>query len=75
MKYTYSDLVEDLELGQEIEFKYSGDRYSISANISGWYLTKYGEVEYQSFKDIDDLLQNARINSMSLKDIWNETTF
>ncbi len=75
MNYSYDDLVDDLILGQEVEFRYKSDKYSISVNEKGWYLTRYGFEKYESFNDIWDLLENARIDSMSLRSIWDKVIF
>jgi hypothetical protein len=41
MDYSYEELVKDLSLGHEVEFSYQGEKYSISRNENGWFLTKF----------------------------------
>lgn len=48
---------------------------TISVNEKGWYLNRYGVEKYESFNDIWDLLENARVDSMSLRSIWYKVTF
>jgi hypothetical protein len=71
--YTFENLVEDLKLGQEIEFAYKGEKYAISRN-EDWFLIRFGDEEGQVFQGLDELLNNARINMKTLKEIWAETT-
>lgn len=75
MKYTFSDLVEDLNIGMEVEFYYHNNRYSISNNEKGWYFTKYGEINYYSFNNVEELLQMVRIDSLKLEEIWDKVEF
>ena len=70
MSYTYEELIEDLEMGMEIEFGYKLDRYAISWSDRGWHLAKYGEVETQTFKGYKELLQNGKIDLKSIREIW-----
>jgi hypothetical protein len=71
MEYTYLDLVNDLETGREIEFFLNSEKYSISHNNGGWYLTKFSEPDiYQSFKNHQELLVNAVIEHKNLEKIW-----
>ncbi len=72
MNYRYSELEKDLSNMHEIEFYYNEKKYSISYNSEGWYLTEYGNEEYQSFKSSNELLQNANIDNKSLKEIWKK---
>lgn len=75
MRYTYEELIEDLEMGMEVEFFYNQRRYSISHNTKGWYLSQYGEERYQTFHDYEELLENAVIESKKLDEIWHEVRF
>lgn len=75
MKYSFSDLKEDLKMGMEIEFYYNKSRYAISNNERGWFLSKYGDDNYQMFQDVDELLRYATVDCKTLKEIWNDTYF
>lgn len=73
MKYTFEKMLEDLAIGHEVEFKYKGEKYSISTNKDGWYLTKYSDWEnYQSFKTYMDLINRSNIDNKKIKDIWKD---
>lgn len=72
MNYKFEDLRADLAIGHELDFFYEGQKYSISANESGWFLTRYNDQTDQSFETYDDLLQNATIDSKHLKEIWDQ---
>jgi len=71
MEYSYNDLVNDLEIGHEIEFTHLNCDYSISHNDQGWHLYCVDTGNNQSFKDVGDLLNNGKILGKSLRDIWN----
>ena len=64
--YNYNELMEDISLGREVEFYHNQKKYSISQNTNGWYLTEYGNTQYQSFKTSDDLLSRAIIEGNKL---------
>lgn len=72
MKYDFLELKDDLTIGHEVEFLYMKNKYSISNNAEGCYLTKYGEEEYQSFNDYEELLENAVIDNKTLEEIWDD---
>lgn len=69
--YSIDTLLSDLSCGHEIEFTYIGEKYSISSDSNGWYLTKYGEKEYQSFENYNELVHGAKINNTLLREIWS----
>lgn len=69
---TFKELEVYLSGGGEVEFYYKGELYSISHNIKGWYLSKYGEEKYQKFTDYEELLKNAVIDSRKISKIWND---
>ncbi|MCJ8012730.1 hypothetical protein MUG84_13415 [Paenibacillus sp. KQZ6P-2] len=71
MEYTYQEFIEDLNMGHEIEFLLDCERYSISYNNNGWHLTKFGNEKYSTYGNVNDLLDNAKINNKSLLEIWN----
>jgi len=72
MSYSYEELIQDLSIGLEIHFTYSGDKYSISNNAEGIYLTKYSEWErHQAFKNWRELLELATVDGKSIREIWD----
>lgn len=73
MKYSYSEFVGWIKMGEEIDFKYKGNQYWISHNEEGSYLTKTGDqINEQVFKNEIDLLNNATIDGFKLKEIWDD---
>ena len=70
MEYSYTELKEDLSIGHEVEFYYNQKKYSISHNDKGWHLTEFGESDYQSFQDSEELLEKATIKNKRLFKIW-----
>jgi hypothetical protein len=70
LKYSYEELVADLEVGHEIEFYFQGKNYSISHNDKGWYFSKYESDDYHTYSDVKNLLENTKILGQTLKEIW-----
>ncbi|MCM3126007.1 MULTISPECIES: hypothetical protein [unclassified Mesobacillus] len=71
MHYSYDDLVRDIKIGHEIEFKYKGKLYGTINVIEGYGLGEHNK-EFEYFKTPEELLNNGKINGEHLKDIWNE---
>ena len=69
MKYDYNNLKEDILIGREIEFSYNGNKYSISNNKKGFFLTKFEE-DYSTFNTIEELLDKATIDGIKLDEIF-----
>jgi hypothetical protein len=75
MTYSYDKLKEELAIGIEIVFVYRNEKYSISHNREGWYLTKFTDSEnYHAFSDWEELLLQSRVDGKSLKEIWSQVT-
>jgi hypothetical protein len=72
MEYSYHELKEDLSIGHELHFYYGKEKYSISYNHEGWYLTQYGNEEDQAFMNSEELLEKATIDNKSLEEIWKD---
>jgi hypothetical protein len=72
MAYAYNELITDLEIGHEIEFYYKGNKYSITHNNTGWFLSQFNSEEYQSFTNYENLLKHAKIELKTLKEIWSD---
>lgn len=67
----YDQFVSDLRVGEEIEFIYKKERYSISNNGYKWFFNLYGDLNYQTFASVDELLKEVKINSKSLEELWS----
>lgn len=73
MEYTYKQLEDDLAIGLEVHFSYKDEKYSISNNEGGWYLTKYSDPDnYQTFSRYYELLKNGIIDGKSLSEVWDD---
>lgn len=73
MKYSIELLKEDLEIGHEIEFKYLGEKFSITRAQEVWNFMRFYDYDsLQVFPNVQELLNKAKIGSSSLKDIWLE---
>ncbi len=70
--YRFEELKKDLSTGREVEFQYKGNKYSISHNKEGWYLTRFGDDTEQSFANSNDLLKYGTIEAKTLNEIWDE---
>lgn len=71
MKLSYDTLVEYLRQGREIEFYFSGKKYSFSNNNDGCYITEYNNPIDQAFKTPDELIEKGTIDGHSIKEIWD----
>lgn len=71
MEYSYEEFVEYVKMGHEIEFIYNKATYFITHDKKGWILAKIDGKTLQYFVNPDDLLENARIDSKSLLDVWS----
>jgi hypothetical protein len=74
MKYSYDSFVEELRLGSEIEFTYSNVTYFLTYDKRGTILMDVDKKIKQIFKDDDDFLENAVIDSKKIIQIWDEVT-
>lgn len=71
MLYSYDELVRDIKIGHEIEFKYKGKIYG-TVNIEKGYGLGEHNKEFGYFKTPEEHLNNGKIKGEKLKDIWNE---
>ena len=72
MGFSYEMLISHLRQNREIEFFYGNNKYSISNNVNGYYLTEYGKQDYQTFHTIDDLLANGMIANQPIHNVWKD---
>lgn len=71
-EYSFEEFKKDIFLGREIEFIYKNIMYFITHNERNWLLIKTDDKTSQCYIDPDDLIENARIDSMSLYEIWSK---
>lgn len=72
MNFSYEQLKAYLSQGREVEFYYNNKKYSISNNHDGVYLTEYHNPVHQDFKTDTELLENGKIQGLSIRDIWDD---
>ena len=65
----YMDFVERVKQGEELNFFHGDFEYWISNNEQGYYLTKYKTKKYEN---ADELFNNAKIEGVTLKELWVE---
>ncbi len=68
----YEDLIERVGWGEEFLFEYHGEKYWISQNPNGRYLTRESDGYSQEFKTTYELFNNAKIEGKSILQIWDE---
>jgi len=71
MDYTYDELVRDIKIGHEIEFRYKGKIYGTLNVEEGFGLGEHKK-KFVFYETPEDLLENGKINGETLEDIWNE---
>lgn len=69
---TCMDLVKRVEWGEEFSFQYYEEKYWISQNTNGWYLTRVKDAYSQDFKTALELFNKSQIDGKSIMQIWNE---
>jgi hypothetical protein len=81
MDISFEDFKEKLGYGHELHFIYMDEYYSIThvpyemterLCDKGLLFGKFGNPEFQTFKDDSDLIENAMINGKLLSEIWND---
>ena len=68
----YGDLVERVGWGEEFLFEYHGEKYWISQNPNGRYLTRESDGFSQDFQSTNELFEKARIEGKLISQIWKE---
>jgi hypothetical protein len=67
----YTELVERVGWGEEFSFYYHEERYWISRNENGYYLTREKDSFTQSFKNPEELFKYGRIEGKTILELWN----
>lgn len=68
----YEELIERVSWGEEFSFQYHGEKYWISQNSNGHYLTRVSDGYSQDFKTTEELFEKARIDSKTILQMWEE---
>ncbi|MDN4620155.1 hypothetical protein QCD85_18725 [Paenibacillus sp. PsM32] len=67
----YEDLIKRVGWGEEFSFYYQDNRYWISSNNDGYYLTREKDSFSQSFHTSKELFDLGEIEGKSFKEVWN----
>ena len=67
----YKDIIERVSWGEEFFFFYNGEKYWISQNESGFYLTRVKGSKTQSFQTAQELFENGLVEEKTLAEIWH----
>ncbi|MCQ1530218.1 hypothetical protein [Lutispora saccharofermentans] len=68
---TYEELIERVTWGEEFSFKYNNEKYWISQNKDGRYLTRVRDSYTQGFKTTAELFEKGRIEGKTILEIWS----
>lgn len=68
----YEELIERVGWGEEFLFEYCGEKYWISQNHKGRYLTRVSDGYSQDFNSTNELFNSAKINGKTILQLWNE---
>ncbi|MFC6226819.1 hypothetical protein ACFQI7_03290 [Paenibacillus allorhizosphaerae] len=71
--YTYTEFVNDLGMGREIEFLYKNSKYSITNTPNGHVFSEYNS-NFNTYQTIEELIKRTRIDNKNLKELWEEIT-
>lgn len=67
---TYSELMEALRFGHEVEFNIGTEAYSITQSQDGWHYTVVSDYENDlTFDTTEELLMHVRIEQLTLHEI------
>lgn len=72
MEYSFDEFIKDVKMGREIEFIYNENMYFVTRDKRGWLLIKCVDTTSQSFNSPDSLINNAKIGSECLIDLWEK---
>lgn len=72
MEYSYNDFVTDVKMGREIKFTHRNNTYFVTYDNRGIILINVSNKTKQIFKNDDELLSNALINSKRILQIWDD---
>lgn len=68
----YKEILERVSWGEEFFFLYNNEKYWISQNKSGFYLTRVRDSSTQPFLTPQDLFKNGIVDGKTLAEIWTE---
>lgn len=68
----YKNIIERVSWGEEFFFLYNNEKYWISQNGSGFYLTRVRGSVSQSFKTAKELFEMGFVEGRSISEIWKD---
>ena len=73
-KPTFDRIVELLERGLDVMFKYKGNKYQLSRH-NDYTIWEYDTKNYISYPTIEQFKEKAEISGVPLKDLWEKVNF
>ena len=73
--YTIDEFMKDIDIGLEMEFTFSGKKYTLSRAIDGFIFTDVREQVYAVYGSYEELLASIRIEHFSIIDIVNQQLY
>lgn len=73
-KPTFDRIVELLERGLDVMFKYKGNKYQLS-RLNDYTIWEYDTKNYISYPTIEQFKEKAEIGGVPLKDLWEKVNF
>jgi hypothetical protein len=72
MGYSYEEFLEDLNIGEEIEFTYKGEDYYIGRGTGNFMFWKTHDSKSEVMgENLEDLLSKVRLDRKSIMGLWD----
>lgn len=72
MSYSYEEFLEDLSIGEEIEFTYKDEDYYIGCGTGKFMFWKaYDSKSEVMGENLEDLLSKVRLDGKSIMELWD----
>ena len=68
----YNEIKERVGWGEEFFFIYQSEKYWISQNAKGFYLTQVKNSNTQTFKTYEELFEKGLVDGKTLTEIWDD---
>ncbi|MBE7031467.1 MAG: hypothetical protein E7401_00720 [Ruminococcaceae bacterium] len=67
----YNQIIDRVAWGEEFFFFYNSEKYWISQNELGLYLTRVKDSYTQSFNTAQELFENGLVDGKTIAEIWD----